>query len=84
MTEVVVTLVSVPQALPEQPVPDSDQVTPLFCASFCTVAVNGCVWFTCTPAEVGASETDIGAGSVPLSGTISMALTMGLSMRWTN
>ena len=32
VTEVAVTLVSVPQALPLQP--ESDQVTPLFCVSF--------------------------------------------------
>ncbi len=30
----------VPQAAPEQPGPFNDQITPLFCASFCTVAVT--------------------------------------------
>jgi len=30
----------VPQALPEQPEPESVQVTPRFCASFWTVAMN--------------------------------------------
>lgn len=29
-----------PQAAPLQPAPESVQVTPLFCASFCTVAVK--------------------------------------------
>jgi hypothetical protein len=33
----------VPQAAPEQPVPFSDQVTPLFCVSFCTVAAMALV-----------------------------------------
>jgi len=34
VAEVVVTLVSVPQDAPEHPLPESDQVTPLFCVSF--------------------------------------------------
>ena len=34
----------VPQEAPEQAVPFSDQVTPLFCASFCTVAVMALVF----------------------------------------
>jgi hypothetical protein len=33
---------TVPQALPLQPVLESAQLTPLFCESFCTVAVNVC------------------------------------------
>ena len=34
---------SEPQAAPVQPAPDRAQVTPLFCESFCTVAVKFCV-----------------------------------------
>ena len=56
------TLVSVPQAAAAQPVPDNDQVTPLFCVSFCTCAVNGAVNATCTEVEGGVIPTEIGAG----------------------
>src|SRR6266481_5179581 len=55
---------SVPQAAPLQPVPESAQVTPLFCKSFCTVAVNGCVALTATEAVDGATLTEIGGGAV--------------------
>src|SRR5216684_2287510 len=55
---------SVPQAAPLQPVPESAQVTPLFCESFCTVAVNGCVALAATEAVVGATLTEIGGGAV--------------------
>jgi hypothetical protein len=41
VTEVVVTLVRVPQAVPEQPVPERDQETPLLRVSFWRVAVKG-------------------------------------------
>ena len=34
---------SVPQAAPLHPAPESVQVTPLFCGSFCTVALKVCV-----------------------------------------
>jgi hypothetical protein len=34
---------SVPQAEPEQPDPESDQVKPSLSMSFCTTAVNDCV-----------------------------------------
>ena len=37
---------SAPQVMPLQPAPDKAQVTPLFCESFVTVAVNVCVWLT--------------------------------------
>ena len=53
-------MVSVPQAAPVQPVPDSDQVTPLFCVSFCNCAVNGAVNETWTEAEGGVSAMVIG------------------------
>ena len=36
-------LESEPQAAPVQPAPESDQATPLFCESFCKVAVKLCV-----------------------------------------
>lgn len=42
VTELTVISVSVPQVDPEQPVPDSDQETPRFCGSFCTVTLKGC------------------------------------------
>ena len=63
VTEVVVTFVSVPQLAPEQPVPESAHVTPLFCESFCTVAVKPAVVKTCTDVDVGFTETEIGGGA---------------------
>src|SRR6266481_641730 len=56
--------VPMPQAAPLQPVPESAQVTPLFCESFCRVAVNGCVALTATEAVDGATLTEIGGGAV--------------------
>jgi len=53
---------SMPQAAPLQPVPESAHVTPLFCESFCTVAVNGCVALPATEAVDGATLTEIGPG----------------------
>jgi hypothetical protein len=50
---------SVPHAAPLQAVPDSAQVTPLFCESFCTVAVNVCGWPTCSDTVVGDTLTEI-------------------------
>jgi len=58
VTDVAATLVSVPQVLPVQP--DSDQVTPWFCASFCTLIVKFCVCDTWTGGFVGASVTTMG------------------------
>ena len=46
MTEVVVTLVRVPQVLPEQPEPESDQETPLLRVSFWSVAAREVLWPT--------------------------------------
>lgn len=43
VTEVVVALVSVPQVAPLHPVPEIDQVTPLFPVSFVSVAVKFCL-----------------------------------------
>jgi hypothetical protein len=62
---VAVALVSVPHVLAEHPAPLSDQVTPRFCESFCTVAVRVMAWETCTDGFCGATETLIaGAGAV--------------------
>jgi hypothetical protein len=52
---------SVPQVGPLHPVPESDQVTPLFAGSFCTVALKLCVPDAATLAEVEESETETGA-----------------------
>ena len=49
-----VAFVSVPQAVPEQPLPDSVHMTPLFAVSFFTVAVKFCV----EPVETLAVEGD--------------------------
>ncbi len=62
MTEVVVTLVSVPQAALEHPTPERDQVTPLFCESFCTAAVKLAAAETCTEVDAGLMETEMGTG----------------------
>lgn len=53
-----------PHMAPEQPAPESDQVTPLFCASLETVGVNCFVAETATDAEVGATLTETGGVSV--------------------
>jgi hypothetical protein len=44
---------SLPQFFPLQPEPKRVQVTPLFCESFCTVAVKFCDFFTRTLAFTG-------------------------------
>ena len=63
MADVVVTFVNVPQLAPEQPVPESDQVTPLPCESFCNVAVKAAAVDTCTDVERGLMPTEIGSGA---------------------
>src|SRR5438445_2621477 len=55
---------SLPQPAPLQPVPESAHLTPLFCESFRTVAVNGCVALAATEAVGGATLTEIGDGAV--------------------
>src|SRR5579859_7513860 len=77
---------SVPQLAPLHPVPDKLQVTPLFCPSFCTVAVNGSDCPTCTDAALGETATLIGsgAGSAPPTGRISIPLIIGLLVWWIN
>jgi hypothetical protein len=59
---VVVTFVSVPHVAPEQPVPESDHVTPLFCESFWTEALKFAAVETCTESDVGLTDTEIGGG----------------------
>src|SRR5271165_4465439 len=54
--------VRVPQAAPEHPAPERDQVTPLFCESFCTEAVKLAAVEFCTEVDVGLTETEIGRG----------------------
>jgi hypothetical protein len=56
--EALVAAESVPQAVPVHPVPESAQFTPLFCASFETVAVKLCVKPACTVALVGVRLTE--------------------------
>jgi hypothetical protein len=55
-------LVSVPHVAPEQPAPERDQVTPLFCESFCTEAVKLAAVEICTEAVAGLTETEMGGG----------------------
>ena len=58
-----VRLVRVPQAAPEHPDPESDQVTPLFCESFWMVAVKPADWEIWTEAEAGLTEMEIGGAA---------------------
>ena len=62
MADVAVMLVRVPHVVPVHPAPETDQVTPLFCESFCTEAVKLAAVETCTDADAGAIETEIGGG----------------------
>ena len=56
---------SVPHVAPEHPAPESAQFTPLFCASFVTVAVNALLPIpACTLVGVGATVTVIAGGGV--------------------
>ena len=64
VTEVLVTLVSVPQVVPVQPLPERDQATPLFWVSLVTVAANPCVPIpTGTLVLIGETITLIGAAA---------------------
>ena len=60
MADVAVTLVSAPHVAPEHPAPESDQVTPLFCESFCTEAAKLAEVETCKEVVVGLTETTMG------------------------
>src|ERR1700730_7070610 len=65
---------SMPQAAPLQPVPDKAQFTPLFCASFCTVAVKLWVAPVGTLAAAGDRLTETGVGELlPLDETLTPA-----------
>jgi|SRR5712692_1703386 len=57
-----VTLAREPQAAPEHPAPETDQVTPLFCESFCTVALKLAAVDTWTEVDAGLTETEMGRG----------------------
>ncbi len=61
MTLAVVTFDRIPHAAPAQPLPDSDQVTPLFERSFANVAVKFCVCPAVTFADDGEMFTAIPA-----------------------
>ena len=50
-----------PQAAPAQPAPDTDQVTPLFCESLETVAVNGLLRRTFKENVAGVTLTEMDA-----------------------
>src|SRR6267143_534550 len=50
-------LESVPQRAPTQPAPESFQVTPLLCGSFCTVAMKLWERLTGTVCTTGRTET---------------------------
>lgn len=64
--EVLVAADRAPQVAPEHPDPASTQLTPLFCESFVTVAVNACGPPTGTLATDKLRLTTIaGGGSVP-------------------
>jgi hypothetical protein len=62
VTPVVVIPLSVPHPAPLHPAPDRLQLTPLFCVSFCTVAVNPTDVDTCTDVVAGFTDTVIGGG----------------------
>lgn len=55
---------NVPQVAPEQPVPVSVQVTPLFCGSFVTVAETLRVCPICTEAVTGLTAIVSGGAGV--------------------
>ena len=67
MTDVVVTLPSVPQATPLQPVPESDHVTPRLPGSLLTLAVKPWLWLCCTLAVGGETVTATAASTVTLA-----------------
>jgi hypothetical protein len=69
VTALVVAADSVPQAAPLHPVPEIDQLTPLFCGSFVTVAVKFCV-------PIPASTLGFaGAITTPITGTAVTVIT---------
>jgi hypothetical protein len=67
ITDVDVTAESDPHVAPEQPAPESVQVTPLFAESFDTFAANACVPPTFTVADDGLTATEIDVAT-PVAG----------------
>jgi hypothetical protein len=65
---------SVPQLAPVQPAPLNVHATPLFCASFVTVAVTLCVFPVCTDALVGFTDTLTGGGAGAVTVIVAAAL----------
>src|ERR1700730_529029 len=63
---------SVPQLTPLQPVPDSAQFTPLFCASFWTVAVKLRLSAVCTVTGEGDTLTTM-AGALAVTVIVATA-----------
>jgi hypothetical protein len=70
----------VPQTAPLQPAPVSVQFTPLFCASFCTVAVMLLVCPVCTEATVGFTDTAIAGGAAALVSVIVATAVLEISV----
>src|SRR5580704_3219317 len=62
VAETEVTLVNVPQEVPEQPVPDADHVMPAAWTSFSTVALTGKVCVIVRPDRLGEMLILIAAG----------------------
>jgi hypothetical protein len=67
VTEVVVTLPSVPQVAPLQPLPESDHVIPRLPGSLLTLAVKPWLWLCCTLAVGGETLTETAASTVTLA-----------------
>jgi len=67
VTDVVVTLPSVPQVTPLQPVPESDHVTPRLPGSLLTLAVKPWLWLCCTLAVGGETFTETDASTLTLA-----------------
>jgi hypothetical protein len=67
VTEVVVTLLSVPQVVPLQPLPEIDHVTPALAGSLATLAEKPWPWFCCTLAVGGETLTETTASTVTLA-----------------
>jgi hypothetical protein len=55
-----------PHVAPLHPAPLKLQLTPLFCVSFCKVAVTLCVCPVCTEAAVGLTATEMAAVEDPV------------------
>ena len=58
---------SEPHVAPEQPAPETLQVTPLNCESFCKVAVKEEDRLICTLTVEGETETEIGGGGMTVT-----------------